>query len=1475
MLQTLFHPVVAEWFAARYGEPTEPQMRGWPAIAEGQDTLIAAPTGSGKTLAAFLIAIDHLFRQAASGRLLDETQILYVSPLKALANDVQKNLEEPLAAICALATERGLLLPGIRTAVRSGDTLAAERRAILKHPPHILVTTPESFYILLTAERSRKMLRTVQTVIVDEIHAVAGNKRGSHLSLSLERLDALVSEGGRRRPVRIGLSATVKPLNEIASFLVGHREAHSAPSLFAPGSGPAKPVLVHIPARRRLDVAVEVPPGELGPMATGEQWGDRFQRLAQLAEEHRSTLVFVSTRSMAERVAHHMREHLGNEAVAAHHGSLSRRIRLHAEERFKRGELRMMVATASLELGLDIGSVDLVCQIGSPRQLATAWQRVGRAGHWKGAIPKGRFFATTRDDLIECAALVRSLHEGELDSIRIPAWPRDVLAQQIVATVATGEWKEEDLFAMVRRAWPYRELPRSEFDDIVQVLSEGISNRRGRGGAYLHRDGVHRVLRPRRGARLAAITSGGAIVDNGLYVVEAEPENVPVGTLDEEFAVESHAGDIILLGTTSWKIRGIEPGRVRVENAHGAPPTVPFWKGEAPGRSLEFSESVARLRQELSDRLFGLGQDREQGTETILQWLERECGLSRLGAVQAMQYIAAGQAALGGVPTTRHVIAERFFDEAGGMQLVIHAPFGSLINKAWGMALRKRFCRGFDFELQASGSENGLVLSLSEQHSFPLETIVAFLNSRTVDDILTQAVLQAPLFQTRWRWAAARSLAFLRFGHGRKVAPQIQRMRSEDLLAAAFPMAVGCQDNHGGADLELPDHPYVKEAMRDCLTEALDLEGLREVLRRLETGAIRFSAIDTPAPSVFSHEILNAAPYSFLDDTPAEERRTRAINLRRTIEPGGSAALDAAAIDSVREEAWPQPQSADEMHDALLSLLWLPDAGMPPEWRRWVTELQLARRVRRAAIGAREGWTPAEGAAALRRAGGALLDDGPDLPEPRSREDEPASQEIALARIVRGWMEVLGPVRVADVAARLGLDDGAVEVALLRIESEGNVLRGQFTGMAPRRSMAPTLLQIEAKGELKHWSGDQVGELEWCDRRLLARIHRRTLHQLRSAVEPVSPSVFYRFLLRWQHVEENTRLHGHTGLQAVLHQLQGFEAGASSWEPQILAPRMREYEPGMLDLLCFSGEIGWARLSPVASLGNGSGRRLIPTRSSPITFLRREDAHWLLRAAGWCSDQLEDRLSGNALRVAEVLDARGACFFSDLARFLQSGEVLVKSQIEDALWELASAGVVTADGFDNLRALFDPRRRGAQGRGRMARPRHSAGRWSLVTELMIPPGGDEDEMPSGHPVEMVPEQARAELAELCAKQLLRRYGMLCKTLMTRESCAVSWYEILVACRRLEARGEIRGGRFVSGMAGEQYALPHAVEALRATRRLEPLPAPLRLSAADPLNLAGILLPGERIPAHAESCVVVLPAANGAGVIVEQTAAVLA
>jgi ATP-dependent helicase Lhr and Lhr-like helicase len=1396
------HPLVRDWFVGRFGTPTEPQQQGWPHILGGKTTLISAPTGSGKTLAAFLTCIDRLVRKALGGELTDQTEVVYVSPLKALSNDIQKNLEIPLGEILQLAGQRGMLMPEIRTAVRTGDTLAHERRAMLAHPPHILVTTPESLYILLTAARSREILKTVESIIVDEIHAVADDKRGAHLALSLERLDHLT---GKRLP-RIGLSATQKPIELVADFLTGTER----PS----------PFIVQIGHRRELDLAIEVPGSELGPVASNEMWDEIYDRIAALSTQHRSTLVFVNTRRLAERMAHHLGERLGKDSVAAHHGSLSRKLRLAAERKLKAGEIRALVATASLELGIDIGSVDLVCQIGSPRSISTGLQRIGRAGHWRGAVPKGRLFATTRDDLLECAALVRAIRQGDLDRLAIPEAPLDILAQQLVAMCAAEDWKEEELFQAVRRAYPYRHLARKDYDEIIEMLSEGIASARGRYAAYLHRDRVNGVVRARRGSRLAAITSGGAIPENSLYSVIAQPEGAIVGTVDEDFAVESIAGDIMLLGNTSWRIRRVQSGSILVEDAQGAAPNIPFWRGEAPARTDELSAHVSDLREKISEFVPRIAPDSDgqpaSSVAAVVNWLKLECGLDDAGAQQAVEYVVAGRALLGAVPTQTTVIAERFFDESGGMQLVIHAPFGGRINKAWGLALRKRFCRSFNFELQAAATDNGLNISLSEQHSFPLADVFHFLHPNSLRAVLEQAVLASPFFTARWRWDAGRALALLRFRNGKKVPPPIQRMRADDLLAAVFPEALACQENLPG-DIPISNHPLIREVMKDVLTEALDIEGLQRVLRDIADGRITCLAVDTPVPSQFSHEILNANPYAYLDDAPLEERRARAVEMRRVLPEavlGEIGRLNPAAIAEVCDDAWPDVRDAEELHDALLTLITLPAHAKTnahgsnrlrdklgeslAAWTPFFEQLVRERRATCAQVNEEKYWVAAERVRAFKQ----IFPSAHFEEAPPGVESPAVTREDALLALVTGWMSHAGPVTANQISTVLTVPDTDVGKALLRLESNGVVLRGKF-------------------------SDPQSEQTEWCERRLLARIHRLTLGQLRKEIQSVTPAQFMNWELRWQHAAPGTQLLGERGTLEAIRQMQGFEAPANSWERQILKRRVADFDPKVLDQLCLTGAVGWGRLSPhpatLEALTDGK-RRVIPTSVAPITFFVREDADWMIprREAGEAD---VTGLSPDAAAVLQYLRQRGASFFPDIVR----GTAKLKSEVETALWELVAAGLLTADGFDNLRALIDPKRRSGQGSGRTSRPRHSAGRWSLLYS-----GENHD---------------RARALEAICWMLLRRYGIVFRELLTRESILPKWRELLITLRRLEDRGEVRGGRFVSGFWGEQFALPVAVESLRVMRNQQPSGEIITVSAADPLNLIGIVVPGERVAAN--------------------------
>ncbi len=1382
-----FHPAVAGWFSRSFPAPTPAQAAAWPLVRAGRSTLVAAPTGSGKTLTAFLAAIDALVQQGLTeGGLVDGTQVLYVSPLKALSNDIHINLEQPLAGIGAELQRLGLPPVDIRTAVRTGDTPQAERNAMRKRVPHILVTTPESLYVLLGSESGRQMLRDVRSVIVDEIHAIAGNKRGSHLALSLERLEALCE----RPLVRVGLSATQKPIDAVARFLVGTER-------------PCE--IVDIGHGRARDLALEVPPVPLEAVMSNDAWALVYDRLAALAGEHRTTLVFVNTRRMAERTTRHLAERLGGAVVAAHHGSLAREQRLTAEQKLKRGELRVLVATASLELGIDIGDVELVCQLGSPRSIAAFLQRVGRAGHQVSGVSKGRLFPSSRDDLIECAALLDAVRRGELDTLRIPPAPLDVLAQQIVAEVSSREWQEDALLALLRRAMPYAVLDDDTYQALLRMLAEGYTTRHGARGAYLHRDLGTRSLRGRRGGRLTALTSGGTIADNSDYAVLLEPQGLNIGTVNEDFAVESLAGDVFQLGNTSYRILKIEAGRVRVEDAQGMPPSIPFWLGEAPGRSDELSFAVARLRGEIDQRLASAESQAAERLQPVIDWLADTPGIPREAAQQIVEYLSRARAALGALPTQRRLIMERFFDESGGTQLVIHSPYGSRINRAWGLALRKRFCRTFNFELQAAATEDAIILSLSTSHSFALDEVWRYLHSASAEQVLIQALLDAPLFGVRWRWIATTALALPRVAGGRKVAPQLQRMKSEDLLATVFPDQVACLENIVG-EREIPDHPLVRQTLDDCLHEAMDSEGWLALLRRMESGEVELLTRDLPAPSPLAMEILGARPYAFLDDAPLEERRTQAVLARRWSDPESAddlGALDPEAIAAVGAEAWPEARNSDELHEALTALGCIAEAeaAAQPHWLQWLAELARAGRATRLQVAHdRALWTPLERLAWLRSIYPQAACE-PCLPLPAGY-DQLLDEEEALVELIRARLSGFAPLPVPLIARPLALPASAVALALTRLEAQGYVLRGRFSPGA--------------------------SEDEWCERHLLARIHRYTVKRLRREIEPVELADCMRFLADWQHLSAGTRMQGREALGTLVEQLEGFQAAATAWESDLLPARLKDYGSTWLDELCRSGRIVWTRLSGRLKASGG------PVRGTPIVLLpRRQLGAWHALA----SDAPAPELSSRAQRVFDCLQTHGALFFDEL----QYDAHLLRSELEDALGELVAVGLVNADSFAGLRALLTPaskrsrtarRTRGGAFIGGMA----DAGRWALVRK---PVAGDV----AGHAVLPI------EALEHIARVLLRRYGVVFWRLLAREADWLPpWRELLRVYHQLEARGEIRGGRFVAGVAGEQFALPEALALLREVRKRPLAGELLAVSAVDPLNQLGTLLPGSKVPA---------------------------
>jgi len=1438
-----FHPAVANWFNRAFDAATPPQEQAWPAIQAQRHVLIAAPTGSGKTLAAFLAAIDRLVREGLEHGLSDETHIVYVSPLKALSNDIRRNLEAPLAGIREELQTLGLPDVEIRTFVRTGDTPQSERNSMRKRPPHIVVTTPESLYILLGSESGRRMLGTTRTVIVDEIHAMVGGKRGLHLAVSLERLESLAG----KHLTRIGLSATQKPIEEVARFLVGTRGINA--------DGEAECTIIDSGHVRDRDLAIEVPGSPLEAVMSGDVWTEVYDRLAELVSEHRTTLVFVNTRRHAERVARHLSERIGENNVTAHHGSMAKELRFDAESRLKNGALKALIATASLELGIDIGDVDLVCQLGSPRSIAAFLQRVGRSGHSVGGTPKGRLFPLSRDDLVECCALLDAVRRRELDRLRMPEKPLDLLAQQIVAEIAAREWRDDELFALLRGAYPYRNLTRAEFDEVLRMLAEGYSTRRGRHGALIYHDTINHTIRPRPSARLTAITSGGTIPDNADYQVLLEPQGTFVGTVNEDFAVESLQGDIFQLGNVSYRILRVEQGKVRVADAQGEPPNIPFWLGEAPGRSDELSHAVSRLRTEIGNRV-------TESLEPAMRWLGDEVGISGPAAVQLVNYLAAARTALGALPTQETLIFERFFDEAGGMQLVIHSPFGSRLNRAWGLALRKRFCRSFNFELQAAATEDTIILSLTTAHSFELADVARYLHSNTARPILVQALCAAPMFTARWRWCATIALALPRFRGGKKVAAPLARMAAEDLLTSIFPDQVACAENLPG-ELEIPDHPLIRQTIRDCLEEAMDIEGFEQLLRDLEAGKIHVIARDVVEPSPLALEVLSARPYAYLDDAPLEERRTQAVMSRRWLDPQSASdigKLDAEAVQRVRDEAWPDATSTDELHDAMLWLTFLTEEEVArhPGWRELIQSLVTHERVTRvearvapdsagppASARVSDLWITAERVPLFI----AVFADArlhPALEAPAAY-NKPWSRDEALIEIVRGRLEGLGPVTAAAIATSLNLPQSDIDIALAALQAEGFAMHGQFSS------------NVE----------------EWCERRLLARIHRYTVKRLRAEIEPIAASDFLRFLFEWQRVSPEGRMEGPDAVGAVLGQLEGFEAPASAWETEILPSRISEYEPAWLDEQCLAGRFVWTRLAHRTARKGDGERGAAPVRSTPIALLARRNMKV------WSSLSGAPDASGLSVRarvVAEYIQAHGASFFDEIA----DGAGLLPSQAEEALAELVALGIVNSDSFGGLRALLLPsdRRRptsGGKRRRRMALfGMDTAGRWALVRRqtmgstnspaTYIAGASTRPTSVSIAPVGAIAESAAEREAatraarlnerrqdddniEQVARTLLRRWGVIFWRLLAREADWLPpWRELLMCLRRLEARGEIRGGRFVAGFTGEQYAAPEAIGLLRDMRHKPHSHSYVSLSGADPLNLVGIVTPGARLPA---------------------------
>jgi len=1375
-----FHPIVQEWFSTKFPGPTQAQTKGWPAILAQEQTLIAAPTGSGKTLAAFLALIDRLFKKALDGTLQPFTQVVYVSPLRALSNDIHRNLETPLAEIESLAASQGLAPEPLRIAVRTGDTPPKDRQAMVRQPPHILVTTPESLYLLLTSVSGQAMLSQVETVIVDEIHALADNRRGSHLTLTLERLGALTPH----RLQRIGLSATQSPMETVAQYLTG----------VALGQEPPQTCTVidegHLKA---LDLEIVIPSSPLEAVISHEVWAELYRDLVERILAHRTTLIFVQTRSKAERVTHNLAKLLGEGQIAAHHGSMATKMRLQAEQDLKNGSLRAIVATASLELGIDIGHVELVCQIGSPRAISAVLQRVGRSGHHYGGVPKGRLYPLSRDQLVECTALLQAIRQKRLDQLVIPQAPLDILAQQIVACAAHRDWALQELFDLMRRAYPYRNLTLAQFEEVIFMLAEGIATRRGRRGALIYFDAINRIIKGRRGARLQAITNGGAIPDNLDYKVVLEPDGTYLGTINEDFAIESSAGDIFQLGNASWQIAKVETGIVRVHGAHGLPPTIPFWLGETPGRTPVLSEAVSDLRQQAEALLA-----KNASLET---YFSSQSGIPADAARQIAVYFETTYKVLGHLPHQKTLIMERFFDEGGGMQLILHAPFGSRINRAWGLALRKRFCRSFNFELQAAATDDAILLSLGPTHAFPLAEVFDYLNPQTVRDVLIQAMLDAPMFQTHFRWNAQRALAISRQRGGKRVPAFLQRMAAEDLIAVVFPDQLACLENIAG-DREIPDHPLVQQTVADCLHEVMDIEGLVHILSAIRDGSIQRVALDLPEPSPMAHEILNASNFAFLDDAGLEERRTHAVQVRRTLDPKTAqdmGRLDTAAIDAIHQETWPNPRDADELHDAIFQCGGLTStqlAAFPNVDNGHLEQLLGEGRVTHLFVPNLE--TPLTVATERIPIWQIAQPEATHQPEVTPPERDLAriwELDTARSEICRSFAEVSGPLTADLLQKQFGFSFEETEGILLRLEGEGTLLRGYFD---PR-----------------------VQSLQWCHRRILARIHQRTLNRLRSEIKPVNAHIFMRFLFHWQQVEPASRGEGQESLMKVISSLEGFEAAAGRWESDLLSIRLKTFSPGMLDQLCLQGRVGWGRRTAPNSPAKGSFQQG-PLKTSPISLFPLENLE------DWFWEELPPQVSPKARSLWDLLCEKGALFFHQI----QSMTRWLHTECENALGELVACGMARSDSFSGLRALLTPSQKRPSPYRRRTQIRKAlddvtlAGRWSALRANTH----------SSHTWNQTQLEA-------VAKALLRRYGIVFRKLLERETPLPPWRELLRTFRNMEGKGEIRGGHFVSGFGGEHFALPEAVATVRKFRREAPDSQPVVIHAADPLNLIGIILPG--------------------------------
>jgi len=1406
-----FHAPVREWFEAVFEAPTAPQSAGWPAISRGDSSLILAPTGTGKTLTAFLWCIDRLMFTPAPPQ-SERCRVLYISPIKALAVDVERNLRAPLAGVSQIARRQGVAFHEPSIAIRTGDTPAAERAAFSRRPADILITTPESIYLMLTSN-ARETLRSVETVIIDEIHALVPGKRGSHLALSLERLEHLCG----RKLQRIGLSATQRPLEEVARYLGGSTGTHLRKSLRSTDDGHKRldealfddeqdshtavyrPVtIVDASAPKKLDLCIEVPLDDMkrlddielipsGPAAQGPKrtsiWTAIHPKLLEAVKAHRSTLIFVNSRRLAERIAGAVNELAGEVMVRAHHGSVAAAQRKDIEERLKMGVLKGIVATSSLELGIDMGAVDLVIQIEAPPSVASGMQRIGRSSHHVGGISSAIIYPKFRGDLVACAAIARAMNQGSVERVTYPRNPLDVLAQQIVATVAMDEWGCNDLYNLVCRAAPYADLPRSTFDGVLEMLagsypSDEFAELRPR----ITWDRVSGRITSREGAKKIAIANGGTIPDRGLFGVflAGATRGARVGELDEEMVFESRTGDTIILGASAWRIEEISHDRVLVSPAPGEPGKMPFWHGDTAGRPPEFGRHVGEMTREL------LQLPRPVAYTRLIE----DHSLDRNAADNLLRYLEDQIAATGAVPSDRDIVIERCRDELGDWRICVLSPFGSRVHAPWCMAVTSRLRSEKGLEVESMWSDDGFVIRLPDtpDQENSLEADWLLPSATELRDLVLRQLGSTSLFAARFREAAGRALLLPRRRPGARAPLWQQRKRAADLLSVAA---------------RFPSFPIILETYRECVRELLDLSSAAEVLREVERGTIRVTTVDSAKPSPYASALLFSyiANYIYEGDAPLAERRAQALAIDQSQleEILGSTdfreLLDRAALDEVEAQlqcldADYQAKHADAVHDLLLKLGDLTKdeiaaRSVSPDVADRIADLVQARRALRLRIAGEPRYVPVEYAARYRDALGAPL--------PPGLADvflEPAADP--LAAIVRRYARTHGPFTTADLTQRYGVPPDQTEEVLRALHGQSSLLEGEFRPGGTRR--------------------------EWCDADVLQKVRRKSLARLRREVVPAEQFVFARFLPRWQGASVPRK-----GLDALLDAieiLQGVDVIASDLEREILPARVAGYQPADLDALLASGELVWMGREP---LGDRDGRVLLYlAQALPVLAVENPAAN------------LSERASG----ILKFLMQSGASFQATIHQAVGGG---FPNQTTDAIWELVWAGLITNDTYRPIRGLLFPAERerlrssagyqppGSPGfslrmRARRAGEGLGEGRWSAIRQRIA-----EKPTPS-------------EWSAANAQQLLARYGLVMREAASGEGLPGGWAAIYPALRTLEESGRIRRGMFIAGLGAAQFATPSAVDMLRSLRNDPAQPEAVHLAASDPANPYGSLLP---------------------------------